>query len=111
MGSRPRRGRLRRCQGTPTGTLLDDGACAGDRFQRPGTATGTGHGQREPSRVRNTAFERDTAFPTQQVQVRYDSERNLVARGIIPRSSAPVRDEPQAFPGQYVPDPPPQHRR
>jgi len=43
--------------------------------------------------------------------VRYDSERNLVARGIIPRSSAPVRDEPQAFPGQYVPDPPPQHRR
>ncbi|MDC6625703.1 hypothetical protein OEZ82_27150, partial [Leclercia adecarboxylata] len=77
----------------------------------PAPQLGTGHGQREPSRVRNTAFERDTAFPTQQVQVRYDSERNLVARGIIPRSSAPVRDEPQAFPGQYVPDPPPQRRR
>ena len=77
----------------------------------PAPQLGTGHGQREPSRVRNTAFERDTAFPTQQVQVRYDSERNLVARGIIPRSRAPVRDEPQAFPGQYVPDPPPQRRR
>lgn len=77
----------------------------------PAPQLGTGHGQREQSRVRNTAFERDTAFPTQQVQVRYDSERNLVARGIIPRSSAPVRDEPQAFPGQYVPDPPPQRRR
>ncbi|KAB7630073.1 hypothetical protein [Stenotrophomonas rhizophila] len=77
----------------------------------PAPQLGTGHGQREQSRVRNTAFERDTAYPAQQVQVRYDSERNLVARGIIARVNAPVRDEPQAFPGQYVPDPPLHRRR
>lgn len=77
----------------------------------PAPQLGTGHGQREQSRVRNTSFERDTPYPAQQVQVRYDSERNLVARGIISRVNTPVRDEPQAFPGQYVPDPPLYRRR
>ena len=73
----------------------------------PAPQLGTGHGEREASRVRNTAFERDTPYPAQQVQVRYDSERNLIARGIIPRQPAPARNEPQAFPNRYVPDPPP----
>lgn len=77
----------------------------------PAPQLGTGHGQREASRVRNTAFERATADPAQQLQVRYDSERNLRARGILPRRSTPPRDEPQVFPGQYVPDPPPYRDR
>jgi hypothetical protein len=73
----------------------------------PAPQLGTGHGEREASRVRNTAFERDTHYPAQQVQVRYDSERTLIARGIIPRTGTPARGEPQAFPNRYVPDPPP----
>lgn len=67
---------------------------------------GTGHGARESSYSGSTDFRRASRVPVQQVSVRYDSERNLVARGIITRPR-PVAGEPQAFPGQFVPDPPP----
>lgn len=72
----------------------------------PGPALGTGHGARESSYSGSTDFRRASRIPVQQVSVRYDSERNLIARGIIPRPR-PVAGEPQAFPGQFVPDPPP----
>ncbi|AWH23872.1 hypothetical protein [Stenotrophomonas sp. YAU14D1_LEIMI4_1] len=70
------------------------------------SALGTGHGEREYSQVRDTQFERASRTPTQVVQLRYDSARNLRARGI--RLDAPSRlvQEPQAFPNRYVPDPP-----
>ena len=68
---------------------------------------GTGHGEREASSVRNTAFERATADPAQVTQLRYDSARNLRARGIVIDRPARVTERgPQAFPDQYVPDPP-----
>ncbi len=70
----------------------------------PAPALGTGHGARESSWSESTDFRRASRVPVQQVSVRYDSERNLIARGIIAR---PVAGEPQAFPGQFVPDPPP----
>jgi hypothetical protein len=38
--------------------------------------------------------------------VRYDSERNLIARGVMPRRALRRDDAPQSFPQGYVPDPP-----
>lgn len=77
----------------------------------PAQRLGTGHGAREASHVRNTAFERATRTPTQQVEVRYDSARNLRARGIGPQAERRPPDAPRAFPSQYVPDPPPGNSR
>jgi hypothetical protein len=67
---------------------------------------GTGHGEREWSAVRYTSFRRATEHPNQTVTLRYDSYRNLVARGIIPQQP-PVGDPyPVPFPGGgFVPDP------
>ena len=71
-------------------------------------AIGTGHGEREYSPVSSTAFVRASTQPASVVTVRYDSPRNLLARGIRvhPRPTAwqPPR-EPRAFPGGFVPDP------
>ncbi len=69
---------------------------------------GTGHGEREWSPSSVTAFERASEVPRQRLQLRYDSRARLVARGVIPRprSYPRVADAPQAFPGDFVPDPP-----
>ncbi|HAI46026.1 MAG TPA: hypothetical protein DCM50_04855 [Stenotrophomonas sp.] len=75
----------------------------------PAQRLGTGHGARETSRVRDTAFERASVSPTQQVEVRYDSAQNLRARGILP-GATPRDATPRAFPSHYVPDPPPAGR-
>lgn len=64
---------------------------------------GTGHGAREGSRVTLTNFERANR-PAQQVAIRYDSHRKLVAMGIIkPRQIA--YHEPDPFPAGFVADP------
>lgn len=72
----------------------------------PTPALGTGHGQREASYSGSTTFERASRLPTQRVDLRYDSERNLVARGVIPSRYRSSERGPQAFPGSFVPDPP-----
>jgi hypothetical protein len=72
----------------------------------PAPALGTGHGRREQSYSGSTGFERASTAPAQRLDVRYDSERNLIARGILP-ARIPYRDAgPQAFPEAFVPDPP-----
>jgi hypothetical protein len=63
---------------------------------------GTGHGEREYSPVTRVAFERASRDPAEVVRVRYDSEPNLVAMGVIRPWRAPWSPEP--FP-RYVPDP------
>ncbi|MFO1330736.1 MAG: hypothetical protein U1F56_25570 [Rubrivivax sp.] len=68
---------------------------------------GTGHGQREWSLSRRTAFERASATPEQQVQIEYDSFERLAAAGVIPRVA--LHGHPRPFPHSpttYVPDPP-----
>jgi len=65
---------------------------------------GTGHGEREWSSVRYTSFRRATSYPNQTITIQYDSYRNLVARGVIPR--LPPVGTPNPFPnGGFVPDP------
>jgi hypothetical protein len=66
---------------------------------------GTGHGDREYSNATYTSFQRASTQPTEVTTVRYDSYRNLVARGVIPRHR-PHPDRPNPFPGEFTPDPP-----
>lgn len=66
---------------------------------------GTGHGASEYAHVDTTAFVRSSQTPTETRSIWYDSYANLVQQGIIQR---PIkRADPQAFPGGFVPDPPP----
>lgn len=77
----------------------------------PDTPLGTGHGRDESSYARHVGFERATSEPAETVVLYYDSCRNLLARGIIPRHAAPCavqpapRPGPNPFPG-FVTDPP-----
>jgi len=73
---------------------------------RPSAPLGTGHGDREWSRVRETQFERATTRPAEVLSVRYDSWDNLAALGIVPpRWPQYGHRHPHAFPGGFVPDP------
>ncbi|MDO5505849.1 MAG: hypothetical protein Q4F49_06125 [Pseudoxanthomonas suwonensis] len=71
-------------------------------------SVGTGHGAREHAPVGTTSFIRATSQPAMVTTLRYDSRRNLLARGIrLPtRASAwSAPRKPRAFPGGFVPDP------
>jgi hypothetical protein len=73
----------------------------------PAWSLGTGHGQREWSVSRRTAFERATSAPEQVTQLEYDSFERLVAAGVVQGPHAYVR--PRPFPvnqAGFVPDPP-----
>lgn len=75
----------------------------------PAPRLGTGHGEREYSRVSHTAFERRASRPDEVLRIRYDSRENLVAMGVIP-GALPQPPRPNPFPGaplaRYAPDPP-----
>jgi len=78
-----------------------------ERSMQPGTPLGTGHGDREYSGARQVDFERASRDPVQIVSLRYDSYRNLVAMGVIPRDPrGPRYRDPNPFPAAFVPDPP-----
>lgn len=64
---------------------------------------GTGHGERVYSPTQTVDFQRASTTPDEIITVRYDSYANLVARGVIP--SPRRQPSPNAFPGNYVPDP------
>lgn len=71
---------------------------------------GTGHGDREYSPTSQTDFVRQSSSPQQVTQLFYDTPRQLVARGIIPRYYAhrwPRDNGADAFPVGFVPDPSP----
>ena len=78
-------------------------AAAGPRAAQDESRLGTGHGRREVSQVQHVAFERATSAPAETITLYYDSQRNLLARGII-REPAPVAPLPRPFPG-FAPDP------
>jgi hypothetical protein len=66
---------------------------------------GTGHGRREYSAAQYTEFERASNSPNEIVAIYYDSRRNLVAQGIIPREIRYGSRLPQPFPSGFVMDP------
>lgn len=65
---------------------------------------GTGHGERRDSAARYVDFERASSTPDTVIRIYYDSYRNLVAQGVIPRRFD-ARSVPNPFPGAFVPDP------
>lgn len=82
-------------------------AAAPEMAQSRAQQIGTGHGRREYAPVSRTGFVRASRHPVQVVELRYDDEHALAARGIVPRRGHRYyRDEPRAFPGAFVPDPP-----
>ena len=67
---------------------------------------GTGHGRRLDSGAVYTEFERASDEPDEVIRIYYDSRKNLVARGIIPRPKERVAERlPDPFPNGFVPDP------
>lgn len=70
-----------------------------------GERLGTGHGEREWSRVTTTTFQRASSRPAEQIAIWYDSYANLAARGIVPRRPL-ASTEPNPFPNGFVADPP-----
>ena len=67
---------------------------------------GTGHGQRLDSGATYTHFERASESPEEVIRIYYDSRKNLVARGIIPRPYDHFAgQQPDPFPSAFVPDP------
>ncbi len=73
---------------------------------QPTPKLGTAHGAREQSVVTRTQFIRKSDQPDEIIRIRYDSQANLVALGVIPSPS--LERGPNAFPGSplgYVPDP------
>jgi hypothetical protein len=68
---------------------------------------GTGHGEREWSRVERTDFVRASRSPSQVMQLRYDDLDTLVAMGVMRRPYQRTwREAPRAFPEGFVADPP-----
>jgi len=91
--------------------LLSEHSGASADAAAPATASeralgklGTGHGQRRESGASYTTFERASAEPESVIRIFYDSRRNLVAQGVIPRRHY-ARNVPDPFPGGFVPDP------
>lgn len=67
---------------------------------------GTGHGRRIDSGATYTSFERASERPDEVIRIYYDSRRNLVARGILPREGGRYAwQQPDPFPNGFVPDP------
>ena len=67
---------------------------------------GTGHGRRLDSGATYTEFLRASDAPDEILRIFYDSRRNLVARGIVPRADDRYAGrQPDPFPSAFVPDP------
>ncbi|AXQ27712.1 hypothetical protein D0B54_03080 [Solimonas sp. K1W22B-7] len=72
----------------------------------PAPRLGTGHGASQWSGAELTSFERASSRPAEVISIWYDSRRNLVAQGVIPREHHPrPRHRPEPFPAGFVPDP------
>ena len=67
---------------------------------------GTGHGRWLDSGATYTSFERVSDEPDEVIRIYYDSRKNLVARGIIPRPHDRFAERlPDPFLNGFVPDP------
>ena len=88
------------------GTAERKSSRAQDGLARQDERLGTGHGRRLDSGATYTSFDRASDEPDEVIRIYYDSRRNLLARGIIPRpyDRYAVR-QPDPFPSAFVPDP------
>jgi hypothetical protein len=80
-------------------------AAAAESAQAAAPALGTAHGSRRDSPVTRTHFERASARPDAVIRIYYDSERQLVARGVLEPPAQVAQRRPEPFPAGFVPDP------
>jgi hypothetical protein len=73
--------------------------------QRAREKLGTGHGHREESPVEYVDFERASTAPEVTIRIYYDSIKNLLAQGVIPKRDRYAERRPNPFPNEFVPDP------
>lgn len=66
---------------------------------------GTGHGHRETSPVEYVDFQRASSTPEETIVIYYDSRKNLLAQGVIPKAGRYAERRPNPFPNEFVPDP------
>ncbi len=107
-GARSESGRGRRAEekaAAPAGSAADQARAAPAPVPAP--ALGTGHGRSEASAARYVEFERESPYPDEVITLRYDSDENLAALGVIPVPPRLARRPgPDPFPAGFVPDPP-----
>jgi hypothetical protein len=90
----------------PAASAQRDSAAGASGHYDDEARLGTGHGQRRDSGAVYTHFERASETPDAVIRIFYDSRRNLVAQGVIPRPFEDLaRRVPDPFPGGFVPDP------
>lgn len=91
----------------PTEPLARDEAATSAAPSPQGTRDklGTGHGHRETSPVEYVDFQRASSTPEETIVIYYDSRKNLLARGVIPKSDRYAERRPNPFPNEFVPDP------
>ncbi|MGH8251579.1 MAG: hypothetical protein ACREVI_12930 [Steroidobacteraceae bacterium] len=83
-----------------------ESSASASEIHRDESRLGTGHGQRLDSGAVYTDFERASETPDTVIRIFYDSRRNLVAQGVIPRPlEGYARRTPEPFPDDFVPDP------
>ena len=82
------------------GARRPESAPAPKRDERPGL--GTAWGEQRDSRVRTTAFDRESGSPVRTLQIRYDDREGLRAAGVPvdppPRRAPDPRDTAEPFP-------------
>lgn len=80
---------------------------SGARQRRSEEKLGTGHGHREASPAQYVDFRRASPTPDETIVIYYDSRKNLVAQGVLPRPERPwfADRRPEPFPNGFVPDP------
>jgi hypothetical protein len=97
------RDEMTREKAAPSAPGAADSAALPSRRAEP--QLGTGHGEIETNAAQYTQFERESSTPNELIRIYYDSRRNLLAQGIIPRTPRFAERLPQPFPGTFVPDP------
>jgi hypothetical protein len=73
--------------------------------RRAHSPLGTGHGYRNYSPAQSVEFERASAQPDETIVIYYDSYRNLLSKGIVPRERHHAHEPPNPFPHGFVADP------
>ena len=97
-----------RSTATPAATSADEAKAR--ESERPShhvpySPLGTGHGHRESSPAQHVDFERASSHPDETLVIYYDSYRNLLSQGIVPREKHHAHQLPNPFPQGFVPDP------
>jgi hypothetical protein len=88
--------------GAPAAPSAQAAESAAQRNKMAEEKLGTGHGERIHAPTQHTEFRRAGSAPNEFITIYYDSRRNLIAMGVIPRQAR----LPQPFPnGGFVPDP------